>query len=252
MRDALGAVQSVLVLGGYSDIGLATAQAFVRRRPADVVLAGRDVTALEAAARQLERAGAANVETVHFDALDTDSHLELIADLFERRDVDVVVFAFGLLGDQERAKRDHDLAVRLAQVNYVGTVSVGIPLAERMRAQGHGTVIVLSSVAAERARPSNWVYGSTKAAQDSFAEGLAHHLAGSGVRVLTVRPGFVRTKMTAGLEQAPFATTPDAVAEAIADAVRTGREVTWVPAILRWVFLAIRLLPRVVLRRLPL
>ena len=117
----------------------------------------------------------------------------------------------------------------MIETNFVGLVSVLIPIAERMRRQGHGTIVVLSSVAAERPRRANFVYGASKAGLDAFAQGLGDALVGAGVHVLVVRPGFVRTKMTAGRAAAPFAVTPDAVADAIAGGLRSGAHTIWVP-----------------------
>ena len=111
--------------------------------------------------------------------------------------------------------------------------------------------MVLSSVAGERVRRANFIYGSSKAGLDGFAQGLGDALQGTGARVLIVRPGFVRTKMTAGMPAAPMSTTPEAVAAATAKALAAGRDVVWVPASLRLAFAGFRHLPRVVWRRLP-
>jgi decaprenylphospho-beta-D-erythro-pentofuranosid-2-ulose 2-reductase len=127
-----------------------------------------------------------------------------------------------------------------------------LAVARLLRAQGHGTLVVLSSVAGERVRRANFIYGSSKAGTDAFALGLGDALRGSGARVLTVRPGFVRTKMTEGLPAAPLSTTADAVAEATVRALASGRELIWVPAQLRLVFVVFRHLPRVLWRRLPM
>jgi decaprenylphospho-beta-D-erythro-pentofuranosid-2-ulose 2-reductase len=141
---------------------------------------------------------------------------------------------------------------RLAQVNYVAPLVVGTELANAMRAQGHGVIVALSSVAGERPRASNFVYGSSKAGVDAFFSGLADSLVGTGVSVLVVRPGFVRSKMTAGLAVAPLATTPEAVAEAIVSGIRRNRHTVWVPGVMRWVMSGLRHTPRAVFRRLPL
>jgi decaprenylphospho-beta-D-erythro-pentofuranosid-2-ulose 2-reductase len=253
MKDALGAVQSVLVLGGASDIGAAIAARLAAPRHATVVLAGRQGDALRAAAVPIEEAGAARVEILPFDADDTDSHDEVMgaAAKLAGTDLDVIVLAFGLLGNQETDEAGGDGAVRLARTNYVGTVSAGLAAARLLRSQGHGTLVVLSSVAGVRVRRANFIYGSSKAGVDGFAQGLADALAGSGVNVLIVRPGFVPTKMTAGRPAAPLATTADAVADATARALATGRQVVWVPAHLRVVFGVLRYLPRALWRRLP-
>ncbi len=160
--------------------------------------------------------------------------------------------AFGLLGDQHTDESGGEGAVRLARVNYVGGVSAGLAVARVLRAQGHGTLVVLSSVAGERVRQANFIYGSSKAGLDGFAQGLSDALTGSGARVLIVRPGFVRTKMTEGRPPAPLSTTADAVAAATAKALADGREVVWVPATLRPLFAVFRHLPRSVWRRMPL
>jgi decaprenylphospho-beta-D-erythro-pentofuranosid-2-ulose 2-reductase len=252
VRDATGAVQSVLVLGGTSEIGLATARRLVRERARRVVLAVRDPARAEAAAAELRALGA-EVDVVAFDALDVGSHGALVADVFDRLgDVDLALVAWGVLGDQEQLARDNDAAVEAAQVNYTGVVSVSIPLVERMRRQGHGTIVYLSSVAGERARASNFVYGSSKAGMDAFAQGLGDSLDGSGVRVMVVRPGFVKTKMTKGLEPAPLSTDAESVAESIAAGLRRSAHTVWAPGPLRFVMSALRHLPRPVFRKLDL
>jgi decaprenylphospho-beta-D-erythro-pentofuranosid-2-ulose 2-reductase len=137
------------------------------------------------------------------------------------------------------------------QTNYVGAVSVGLPVAQRMVADGHGVLVVLSSVAGVRARRANFVYGSSKAGLDAFAQGLGDLTHGT-VRVVVVRPGFVTGRMTAGMDAAPMATTPDAVGQAIVGAIAGRAEVVHVPSALRYVFGVLRVLPRSVFRRLPL
>lgn len=249
MRDAVGSVQSLLVLGGTSEIGLATARKMVQGRARRVVLAARDTERADAGAEELRRLGA-EVEVVAFDARDHGSHAAALDAAFRGGDVDCAVVAFGVLGDQERLATDAAAAVEAVEVNYVGAVSVCIPLAERMRRQGHGTIVVLSSVAGERARKSNFVYGSSKAGLDAFAQGLGDRLHGSGVQVMVVRPGFVRTKMTAGLDDVPLSTDPDSVADSIVAGLRRSSHTVWTPMPLRFVMSALRHLPRALFRRL--
>lgn len=251
MIDALGSVGSLLLVGGTSDIAVATARRYLQERPLRVVLAARDSARRTAVAEELRAAGA-TVEVVDFDAEDPKSPERMVAEATAGGDVDVAVVAFGQLGDQEQLARDPDAVAALARVNYVAPVVVGTVLAARMRAQGHGTIVALSSVAGERARASNFVYGSTKAGMDAFYSGLADSLAGTGVSVLVVRPGFVRSKMTEGLDEAPLATTPEAVAEAIVAGVRARKHTVWVPGAMRWVMSGLRHTPRPLFRRLPL
>lgn len=251
MIDAVGNPQSLLLLGGTSEIALATAQRYATRRPLRVVLAARPSNRLDAAARRLDALGA-TVSTLPFEATDTASHPETIEKAFAGGDIDLTLVAFGLLGDQERAWTDHATAVEVAQVNYVAAVSVGVLVAKALQRQGHGALVALSSVAAERARRSNFPYGSAKAGTDAFYTGLTEALRPSGIRVCVVRPGFVHTRMTKGLKPAPLSVTPQHVAEAIVDAVAAGREQVWVPGSLRYVMSVLRHLPRPIFRRLPI
>jgi decaprenylphospho-beta-D-erythro-pentofuranosid-2-ulose 2-reductase len=250
--NAVGTPQSLLLLGGTSDIGLAVARAFAARAPGlRVVLAARPSARRDTAAEELSGIGC-TVRVVDFDALDLDSHTAAVAAAAEDGDVDVSVVAYGLLGDNEQAWTDVRVAVDLARTNYVGPVASGVALADQVRRQGHGVVVALSSVAGERPRRSNFVYGSTKAGFDAFFTGLGEALRPLGGRVLVVRPGFVRSKMTEGLDAAPLAVTPEDVAEAIVAGVASGAEQVWVPRPMRAVMSALRHVPRPVFRRLPL
>ncbi|HMC52688.1 MAG TPA: decaprenylphospho-beta-D-erythro-pentofuranosid-2-ulose 2-reductase, partial [Acidimicrobiales bacterium] len=232
-------------------IARATVRMLLARRLRTIVLAGRDPAGLERAAAEARALGATTVETVAFDARDTASHPAIVEGAFARHDgIDLVLLAFGVLGDQETCEKDANAAVEVLTVNFVGAASAGLASARQLRAQGHGVLAVLSSVAGERARRANFVYGSSKAGLDAFFQGLGDALAGSGARVLVVRPGFVRTRMTAGLPTAPFATTADEVAAVIVRALGTGAEVVWAPPRLRWVMAAVRHLPRPLFRKL--
>lgn len=251
MKDAFGLPQSLLVLGGTSEIALATARRLAVRRARTVWLAGRPSPALESAAAELRTLGA-DVHTADFDALDPESHETVLGKIFAQGDIDMVLLAFGILGDQAHDERDPIAAVRVAQTNYTGAVSAGLVSARALQAQGHGSLVVLSSVAGERARRANFIYGSSKAGLDTFTQGLGDALHGTGVHVMVVRPGFVRSRMTAGLEEAPLATTPEAVATAIELGLRRRSETVWVPGVLRVVMSALRHVPRGVFRRLSL
>lgn len=251
MIDALGSINSLLLVGGTSDIAVATAHRYLADRPLRVVLAARDTPRRAAVAEELSRAGA-RVEVVDLDAEDPTSPARMVAQAAAGGDIDVAVVAFGQLGDAEQLRVDADAVARLGQVNYVAPTVVGTELANLMRRQGHGVIVALSSVAGERPRASNFVYGSTKSGLDAFFSGLGDSLVGSGVSVLVVRPGFVRSKMTEGLPDAPLSTTPQAVADAIVQGVRRGRHTVWVPGAMRWVMSGLRHTPRAVFRRLPI
>ncbi len=245
MQDALGEVQSVLVLGGGSDIGRSLCVRLARSRCRTVVLAGRPEDDMEPVAEAARAAGATTVETVLWDSTDVASHQRVIDDVFDRfGDIDLVYVPAGILGSQEAFDADPAFAARCVQINFGGLVSASLVVADRLKRQGHGTIVLMSSVAGLRGRKDNYVYGSTKAGLDAFGQGLGDAMQGTGVRVMVVRPGFVRTKMTEGMDAAPFSTTPDQVAEAIVAGLAKGQEVVWAPAILQYPFFVFRLLPR--------
>ncbi len=253
MKDAVGRVDSLLVLGGASEIGLATARRLVSHGTRRVVLAARQPSRLEQQAQGLRSLGAERVELTDFDAgappAELDGPLERAFGL--GFDIDLALVAFGVLGRDDDGDRSGDAAAaaRVLHTNFVAASVTLLALSARMRAQGHGTIAVLSSVAAERARRSNFVYGSSKAGLDAFAQGLSDLLAGSGVTLTVVRPGFVHTQMTAGLKPAPLSVGPDEVAEAIEEGVRRGAHTVWAPPALRWLMLVLRLLPRPLFRK---
>lgn len=251
MRDASGDIQSVLVLGGGSDIARSIVDALVQGRTTRVILAGRSPDALTPTANEITATNpGVSVDRIAFDADDTAGHGELMDQVFAAHgDIDLVILAFAQLGQPFSLDQDPAAAAAVAHTNYVGGVSSAVAAAAQLRTQGHGTLCVLSSVAGERVRAENAVYGSTKAGLDGFAQGLHDALDGTGARVMIVRPGFVHSKMTEGMDAAPFATTPDKVAEDVLKGLRQQRRVVWSPPILRWVFSALRHVPHPVWRR---
>jgi decaprenylphospho-beta-D-erythro-pentofuranosid-2-ulose 2-reductase len=240
-------VSDALLVGGTSEIGLAIVRGLVPRR---VWLLGRDGERLARAAAEFN--GAA-VEVGLLDANDVGSHRRAIERAFADADgFDVVVIALGVLGAQAGLDADPDEAIEVMRVNFLGAGSLLLECLRQLRRRGAGTLVLLSSAAVERPRASNPIYGAAKAGLDALAQGLSDAIASSEVRVLVVRPGFVKTRMTAGLEPAPFATTPEVVASATVAALRGRAGTIWVPGRLRLMFAVLRHLPRSVYRRLPL
>ncbi|GHF81177.1 short-chain dehydrogenase [Amycolatopsis bartoniae] len=240
-----------MVLGGRSEIGLEVARRLVGPDN-KIVLAARRSADLDAQEAALREAGAKDVARAEFDADDLASHRPVLEGvLAEHGPLDVVVVAFGILGDQQRAEADATHAAAIVHTDYLAHVHLLTELVNLLKAQGSGRIVVFSSVAGIRVRRANYVYGSAKAGLDGFASGLADALHGGPVRLLLVRPGFVVGRMTQGMSPAPFSSTPGQVAEATVAALRRGRGEVWVPAVLRPVFFAMRLLPRAVWRRLP-
>ncbi|AFC41462.1 short chain dehydrogenase [Mycobacterium intracellulare MOTT-02] len=249
----MGNPQTILLLGGTSEIGLAICERYLQNAHARIVLAampndpGRD-----AAVAQMKAAGARSVELIDFEATDPDTHPKMIDQAFANGDVDVAIVAFGILGDAEELWQNQHKAVLAAEINYTAAVSVGVLLAEKMRAQGFGQIIAMSSAAGERVRRSNFVYGSTKAGLDGFYLGLGEALREFGVRVLVIRPGQVRTRMSAHVKEAPLTVDKEYVANLAVTAAAKGKELVWAPAAFRYVMMVLRHVPRPIFRKLPI
>ena len=229
MRDATGDIQSALFLGANSDIAAAVIDDLAGRRLRRVVLAARATAAADDRAERWRTAGV-ETQVVPYDATDPVAHDRVLA---EAGDIDAVFVAFGDLGDVFSLDAPAADIAMLAEVNFSAAVTASARAADHLQAQGHGSLVIFSSVAGVRVRPENAVYGAAKAGLDAFGSALAVMLHGSGVHVMVVRPGFVHTKMTEDRDEAPFATTPEAVAADIGDGLRRGRRVVWSPRIRR-------------------
>jgi short-subunit dehydrogenase len=242
--------ETVLLLGGRSEIGLEIA---VRLAPGrKIVLAARRSGDLEQQLATLTDAGALAVSAVEFDADATSNHADFLAKVVEAHGrIDVAVLAFGILGDQARAESDAAHAVAIVHTDYVAQVSILTLLADLMKRQGRGKIVVFSSVDGVRVRRANYVYGSAKAGLDGFASGLGDALHGSGVQLLLVRPGFVIGAMTEGMKPAPMSSTPSQVADAVVRGLQSGATRVWVPRMLQPFFFVMRLLPQSIWRRMP-
>jgi len=262
--DAVGNPQTILLLGGTSEIGLAICERYLRNASARIVLADLpDHPRRDAAVEQMKAAGAKSVEWIDFDGVDTESHPKVIdaASADEGGgpiDVDVAIVAFGLLGDAEELWQNQRKAVQIAEINYTAAVSVGVLIGEKMKAQGFGQIIAMSSAAGERVRRSNFVYGSTKAGLDGFYLGLGEALREFGVRVLVIRPGQVRTSTTiahwkaTGAKEAPFTVDKEYVADLAVTASAKGKDLVWAPGAFRYVMMVLRHIPRPIFRKLPI
>jgi decaprenylphospho-beta-D-erythro-pentofuranosid-2-ulose 2-reductase len=244
---------NLLLVGGTSEIAQAIARRLAADRQVRVWLLGRDEARLEDSMNLLERGGCMRGGIIRVDADELAAHEPALAAAFaESGGFDVAVMAVGVLGAQQGLDTDPGESLEVMRVNFLGAGSLLLQCLRQMQTGNRGTLVVLSSVAAERPRAGNPIYGAAKAGLDSLAQALADTIASSPVRVLVVRPGFVRTRMTSGLDPAPFATTPEAVAEATAKALAGRQHTIWVPSQLRLVFSLLRHLPRPVYRRLPL
>jgi decaprenylphospho-beta-D-erythro-pentofuranosid-2-ulose 2-reductase len=254
MRNGVGVPQNVVLFGGTSEIGVAILEAIIQPGMARVALVCRDVDAGGVVAERIaDSREDVTVDVVRFDASDSGAMGEIVGELVsEGNDIDVALIGQGVLAQDADHFSGSDVLEDVMAVNATATMALIYALAERMKSQGYGRIVLLSSVAAVRPRKANPVYGASKAAVDSFALALDHELAGSGVSILVVRPGFVETKMTTGMKKAPFSTTARGVAEVVAPAVNSEKTIVYAPRVLGPLFAVLRVLPEPVWRRLPL
>jgi decaprenylphospho-beta-D-erythro-pentofuranosid-2-ulose 2-reductase len=250
MENNYGQPQSVVVLGGSSDIARALTKRLCAARAHTVVLAGRNQTLLDEAAEEAKDHGANTTHTVIFDAEDVSDAARVVSEAFEKVDgnVDLVVVAVGLLGDQFAQENDAAQAGNVALVNFAWPVAALAEIRRRLVAQGNGRILVMSSVASIRVRRVAYLYSGAKAGLDRLCDGLADSLEGTGVTLQLLRPGVVRTRMTEGQAPIPFTTGPDEVAGYVMKGLETNDRVIWSPPILRYAFGVLRHLPKPIWR----
>lgn len=240
----------ILVLGGRSDIGRAIAARFAAEGY-PVQLAARSVASLEPDRKDIELRHGVTVSLHEFDATDIASHEAFIDSLDPLPGV--VACVVGALGDAERSRHDQAHAAEIIRANFEGPAAVLGILADRFEERGSGTIIGVSSVAGERGRQSNYVYGAAKAGFSAFLSGLRNRLAKSGVHVMTVKPGFVDTAMTQGMDlPKPLTASPQEVAQTVWRAVAKNRDVVYVRPIWRPIMMVIRMVPETIFKRLKL
>jgi len=239
----------VLIVGATSALAEATAR-LLATEGARFYLVARNGARLEAVGTDLRLRGAASVAMEVMDALDFDRHAAMIADADETlAGIDVALIAHGTLPDQAACERSFAAARAEIETNCLSTLSLLTELANRLEARGSGTIAVISSVAGDRGRKSNYVYGTAKGAVSLFLQGLRNRLHGSGVRVLTIKPGFVDTPMTAGFAKGMLWAQPEEIAAGILRALKRGREEVYLPGYWRVIMLIIRLIPEAVFKR---
>ncbi len=246
-------MQTVLIIGATSAIATATARAFARRGDR-LYLVGRDRDKLDQVAQDLTVRGAGAVQCAVWDLADTAAHPALIDEAVAALGgVDIVLIAHGTLPDQAACEADFQVAVTELAINLTGTLSLLTHLANVMAAAGSGTLAVITSVAGDRGRQSNYLYGAAKGGVALFLQGLRNRLHGSGVQVLTIKPGFVDTPMTAHLPKGgPLWATPEQIATGIMKAIAKGRDVVYLPGFWRPIMWVIRLLPEALFKRMSL
>lgn len=245
-------MRKVLIIGATSAIAVAIARLFAKDSDR-VFLIARNADHLKATADDLAVRGANLAGYRRLDVNALQEH-QAVLDAAEKAldGIDIALIAHGTLPVQARCERSADLTVHELQTNAVSTIALLTHLAGRMEDRRSGRIAVITSVAADRGRQSNYVYGAAKAAVDTFLEGLRQRLHKSGVGVTTIRPGFIDTPMTAGFRKGLLWAKPEAAARRIHAAIGNGRDVVYVPGFWRWIMLVIRLLPRSLFKRIKL
>ena len=243
-------MKRVLILGATSDMAQAIGRKFAAEGWA-LDLAARDSAVLESVAGDLRVRSKADVQTHLFDATDFSAHRAFYEKLEKKPDL--VICAFGYMGDQRLARTDFDEVRQTVEVNYLGAVSILNVVAEEFEKRGKGTILGISSVAGDRGRQSNYIYGSSKAAFTAYLSGLRNRLVGAGVHVITLKPGFCRTKMTENMDLPDALTaSPEQVAQVVFNAVEKKRNVVYVLWIWRWIMMAVRHVPEAIFKRLSM
>jgi short-subunit dehydrogenase len=240
----------VLILGAASGIAQATARLYAGEGAA-IGLAGRNVGRLAEIADDLRARGAAEVETfdVDFTTAVVPSALALMAD--KLGGLDHVILAYGMLGDQALAERDPDMAQSIIDVNFRSAAGWSLAVADTLERQGRGSLVVLGSVAGDRGRRSNYIYGAAKAGLATLVEGISHRFGGAGPRAVIVKPGPTDTAMTAGMPKGgPLWATPETVAAVVRKAADSGGPVVYAPARWRLIMAIIRVIPAAVFNKM--
>jgi short-subunit dehydrogenase len=244
------AKEPVLILGGRSDIGIAVAHRFAALGHA-IQLAARNSDTLQAEKADIELRFGVPVSLHEFDVLEIESHAAFV-DALPQLPL-IAVCAVGVLGNQSASEQNPAVAKEIMRSNYEGPALILAALAEKFESRGRGTLVGISSVAGDRGRSSNYVYGSAKAGFSAFLSGLRSRLSQTGVHVVTVLPGFVATRMTADLRLPNWLTAqPQEVAAVIETAVRKHRDIIYSRPIWRLIMLAIRHTPETIFKRLKI
>ncbi|MEQ9220620.1 MAG: SDR family oxidoreductase [Cyclobacteriaceae bacterium] len=240
----------MLILGATSDIANALGEAFAKKGDR-IILAGRNMTRLKEIAADISIRYDVVTEYLEFDALDYASHEKFYLDIDPQPDI--VICVFGYLGDQEVAQRDWKETESIIHTNYTGAISILNIVANEMEKKRSGMIIGISSVAGDRGKLSNYLYGSAKAGFTAYLSGLRNRLYHAGVHVLTIKPGFVATQMTAHLDLPPLLTaSPARVANDTLKAVSSRKDIVYSLSRWRLLMFIIRNIPEFLFKRLKL
>lgn len=245
-------MKNVLIIGATSGIAQAIAHELAHEH-INLILAGRSQSELDRVAADLRVRYSVHCNTCLFDATAFDTHNHFFATCIDiYNSLDGVILCYGTMGEQTLAQNDFNTAKVVIDVNFTSSVSILHLAASFFEAQGHGFICAISSVAGDRGRQSNYIYGSAKGALSIFMQGLRNRLAKSGVNVLTVKPGFIDTKMTFGQKGLFLVAKPERVAKDIIKAIKKNKSVLYTPFFWKWIMLIIKLIPEKMFKRLSL
>lgn len=245
-------MKRVLILGATSAIAEHTARLFAARGD-QLWLVARNAQRLKTISDDLRVRGARDCDYRVADLTDNTGHAGLLRDATEQLGgLDVVLIAYGTLGDQMAGEQDFANALQELQTNCLSVLSLLTLLANQLQQQGHGCIAVVSSVAGDRGRQSNYIYGTAKGALTIFLQGLRNRLGKTGVQVLTIKPGFVDSPMTRDFNKGPLWVKPAAIAQGILKAIDKNKDVVYLPFFWRYIMLIIRLIPEKLFKRLSL
>lgn len=246
--------KSVVILGSVSSVGRAIANEFARENYS-IILGDINTEENERIAQDIRIRHRVLCESVYFDALDFDRHMEFIAEITKKvcGYPEGIVICFGYMPNQQEAQKNFALVKKTAEINYLGVVSILEKMMEKFEERNYGFAIVISSVAGDRGRKSNYIYGSSKSALTRYLEGLQHRLAKSNIRILIVKPGFMDTAMTYGLNlPKKLMASPEEAGRIIYKAWRKKKQVIYVKWFWRYIMLIIQHLPRFIFYRTQL
>jgi len=243
-------MKTVLLLGAGSDVAVAIAKVMTQKGHT-VLLAGRDLNYLKVISSDLSiRYSTAKTEVHYFDATDFESHAGFYNNLPNKPDV--TICAFGYLGEQIAAQTDFAECKKIIDSNYLGAVSILNVVANEYEKKGKGTIVGISSVAGERGRQSNYLYGSAKAGFTAYLSGLRNRMVKSNVHVMTLIPGFIKTKMLKEVTPAPLTAIPDKLASSLYTAIVKKKDVVYYLPVWRLIMFIIRSIPEGIFKKLKL
>lgn len=245
-------MKKIVIFGASSAIAAATAKIYATQG-AEILLIARNAEKLEAVKNDLIARGAAKVQTIVSTLGETSGHKTLFAEIhLLQPEFDIALIAYGSLGNQQKQQVDFGEIKQELEINFISVVSLLTSLASYFSRKKSGTIAVISSVAGDRGRQSNYIYGAAKGALTITLQGLRNQLFPIGVHVLTIKPGFVDTPMTADVKKNFLFVTPEQIASGIVDAIEKKRDVAYLPWFWRYIMLIIRIIPEFIFKRLKL